>query len=150
MRERARRGEEGEMRCARERTAAAASGSHSVGSSSACTAVNEVKRRRTASEGGRAKAGGAGQPPRLPPHGQVASQLPLASPSTAQPPPRRAAMAIAPIQGALRKHLLTNLSIGIGGGLVAGYSYWQLVHLPLVRKRDNWYLEQAKLKAESA
>ncbi|KPV75464.1 uncharacterized protein RHOBADRAFT_65017 [Rhodotorula graminis WP1] len=58
--------------------------------------------------------------------------------------------AIAPIQGALRKHLLTNLSIGIGGGLVAGYSYWQLVHLPLVRNRDNWYLEQAKLKAESA
>ncbi|BGP48011.1 Cytochrome c oxidase subunit 7A [Rhodotorula kratochvilovae] len=59
-------------------------------------------------------------------------------------------MAIAPISGALRKHLLTHLSVGIGGGLVAGYTYWQLVHMPVVTKRDAWYLEQAKAKAASA
>ncbi|PRQ69748.1 hypothetical protein AAT19DRAFT_11769 [Rhodotorula toruloides] len=44
-------------------------------------------------------------------------------------------MAIAPITGMLRKHLLTNLSIGIGGGVVAGYAFWYGVHLPNVRNR---------------
>ncbi|BGP02660.1 Cytochrome c oxidase subunit 7A [Rhodotorula toruloides] len=60
-------------------------------------------------------------------------------------------MAIAPITGMLRKHLLTNLSIGIGGGVVAGYAFWYGVHLPNVRNRDAWYLayQENKAKAES-
>uniref|UniRef100_A0A0K3CPD4 FGENESH: predicted gene_18.1 protein n=1 Tax=Rhodotorula toruloides TaxID=5286 RepID=A0A0K3CPD4_RHOTO len=55
-------------------------------------------------------------------------------------------MAIAPITGMLRKHLLTNLSIGIGGGVVGTAS-----HLPNVRNRDAWYLayQENKAKAES-
>ncbi|PRQ70296.1 hypothetical protein AAT19DRAFT_11528 [Rhodotorula toruloides] len=40
-------------------------------------------------------------------------------------------MAIAPITGMLRKHLLTNLSIGIGGGVVAGYAFWSVADAEL-------------------
>ncbi|BGP24544.1 Cytochrome c oxidase subunit 7A [Rhodotorula toruloides] len=57
-------------------------------------------------------------------------------------------MAIAPIVGMLRKHLLTHLSIGIGGGVVAGYAYWYGIHLPTVHKRDAWYLAYQEQRAK--
>ncbi|GAA6027263.1 hypothetical protein JCM8097_002537 [Rhodosporidiobolus ruineniae] len=80
-------------------------------------------------------------------------------------------MAIAPIAGMLKKHLLTHLSIGIGGGAVAGYAWWSVLasssprpppqnldpppttseapytfHVPKVQNRDAWYLEYSKQK----
>ncbi|KAM0752132.1 cytochrome-c oxidase [Meredithblackwellia eburnea MCA 4105] len=58
-------------------------------------------------------------------------------------------MPIAPIQGALRKHLLTNLSIGIVGGTIAGYAFWYGHHVPKVAKREAWYLAAEKAKAEA-
>ncbi|CEQ40269.1 SPOSA6832_01889 [Sporobolomyces salmonicolor] len=80
-------------------------------------------------------------------------------------------MAIAPIQGMLKKHLFTHLSIGIGGGLVAasqpagggrqaeGLGFLtafdssggdrHTFHVPKTTIRDQWYLDQQKAK-ESA
>ncbi|BGP55230.1 Cytochrome c oxidase subunit 7A [Rhodotorula sphaerocarpa] len=59
-------------------------------------------------------------------------------------------MAIAPITGMMKKHLLTNLSIGIGGGVVAGYAFWVGIHQKNVARRDQWYLELQKSRAESS
>ncbi|KAK4056042.1 Cytochrome c oxidase subunit 7A [Microbotryomycetes sp. JL221] len=58
-------------------------------------------------------------------------------------------MAIKPIQGMLKKHLLTNLSIAIGGGVVSGYAWWYTYHVPKVQKRDAWYLEYQKTKEQA-
>ncbi|PWN93844.1 cytochrome-c oxidase, subunit VIIa [Acaromyces ingoldii] len=49
------------------------------------------------------------------------------------------------ITGKLRKRLILDLSVALGGGTVAGYGYWYGVHLPSVQRRDNYY---AKLQSE--
>ncbi|SCV73293.1 BQ2448_7219 [Microbotryum intermedium] len=38
-------------------------------------------------------------------------------------------MAVPAIQGMLKKHLLTHLSIGIAGGAVSGYAWWSVSKL---------------------
>ncbi|ORY92474.1 hypothetical protein BCR35DRAFT_348864 [Leucosporidium creatinivorum] len=55
--------------------------------------------------------------------------------------------AIAPIQGMLKRHLLTHLSIGIGGGLISGYAWWYTFHTPKIAIRDAWYLQHQAEKS---
>ncbi|PWN54325.1 hypothetical protein IE53DRAFT_372558 [Violaceomyces palustris] len=49
------------------------------------------------------------------------------------------------ITGKLRKRLILDLSIALGGGTVLGYGYWYGVHIPSVQRRDAFY---AKYQAE--
>ncbi|KPV75463.1 uncharacterized protein RHOBADRAFT_43968 [Rhodotorula graminis WP1] len=58
-------------------------------------------------------------------------------------------MAIAPIQGALRRSALLHISLGLGSGLVGGYSFWYLHHLRNVRIRDEWYAQQREAQAQA-
>ncbi|CAO1631315.1 unnamed protein product [Jaminaea pallidilutea] len=51
------------------------------------------------------------------------------------------------ITGKLRKRLILDLSVAMGGGVAAAYAYWYGLHLPSVQRRDNYY---AKLQAERA
>ncbi|GJN89230.1 hypothetical protein Rhopal_002209-T1 [Rhodotorula paludigena] len=51
-------------------------------------------------------------------------------------------MAIAPIQGALRRSALLHVGIGISSGLLGGYTFWYGHHMRNVRIRDQWYLDQ--------
>ncbi|PWN31969.1 cytochrome-c oxidase, subunit VIIa [Meira miltonrushii] len=53
---------------------------------------------------------------------------------------------IAPITGRLRKRLILDISVALGGGTAAGYAYWYMVHLPTVQRRDAFY---AKLQQEN-
>ncbi|EPQ27051.1 uncharacterized protein PFL1_05335 [Pseudozyma flocculosa PF-1] len=55
--------------------------------------------------------------------------------------------AIAPITGKLRKRLILDLSVALGGGVALGYGYWYGVHIPSVQRRDAFY---AKLQAQQA
>ncbi|RSH95380.1 hypothetical protein EHS25_000467 [Saitozyma podzolica] len=56
-------------------------------------------------------------------------------------------MPIAPIVGKLRKRLITDLSIGLGLGFAGGYLFWYTVHLPSMKKRDDFYLKYEANKA---
>ncbi|UZJ55880.1 hypothetical protein CBS101457_005200 [Exobasidium rhododendri] len=49
------------------------------------------------------------------------------------------------ITGKLRKRLILDLTVALGGGTVAGYGYWYSVHIPSVQRRDAYY---AKLQQE--
>lgn len=55
-------------------------------------------------------------------------------------------MPVAPVVGKLRKRLITDLTASIGIGLAGAYTFWYTVHLPMVKRRDDYYLrlEQAK------
>ncbi|OCF32761.1 cytochrome c oxidase subunit 7 [Kwoniella heveanensis CBS 569] len=55
-------------------------------------------------------------------------------------------MPVAPVVGKLRKRLITDLTAAIGLGTAGGYIFWYTVHLPMMKKRDDYYLrlEQAK------
>ncbi|BGP48010.1 Cytochrome c oxidase subunit 7A [Rhodotorula kratochvilovae] len=55
-------------------------------------------------------------------------------------------MAIAPIQGALRRSALTNITLGLASGLAGGYTFWNLHHVRNVRIRDEWYMQQKELQ----
>ncbi|KZT56896.1 cytochrome-c oxidase, partial [Calocera cornea HHB12733] len=46
-----------------------------------------------------------------------------------------------PIVGKLRKRLVLDLTCSIGLGIAMGYSYWYGIHLPSVRRRDDYYLK---------
>ncbi|PWN20063.1 cytochrome-c oxidase, subunit VIIa [Microstroma glucosiphilum] len=54
------------------------------------------------------------------------------------------AYGIPAITGKLRKRLILDLSVALGGGTALGYGYWYGVHLPSVQRRDAYY---AKLQA---
>ncbi|TNY22700.1 cytochrome-c oxidase subunit VIIa [Rhodotorula diobovata] len=56
-------------------------------------------------------------------------------------------MAIAPIQGSLRRSALLHISAGLGSGLLGGYAFWHLHHLRNVRIRDEWYNKQREAQA---
>ncbi|CAO1618117.1 unnamed protein product [Parajaminaea phylloscopi] len=51
------------------------------------------------------------------------------------------------ITGKLRKRLILDLSVALGGGTAAGYAFWYGVHLPANQRRDDFY---AKLQAQKA
>lgn len=54
-------------------------------------------------------------------------------------------MAIAPIGGSLKKKIITDIIMGFVFGGSLATAYWQLEHVPIVKKREAYY---AKLKAE--
>ncbi|ETS64365.1 hypothetical protein PaG_01216 [Moesziomyces aphidis] len=49
------------------------------------------------------------------------------------------------ITGKLRKRLILDLTVALGGGTALGYGYWYGVHVPSVARRDAFY---AKLQSE--
>ncbi|CCF49812.1 related to COX9 - Cytochrome-c oxidase chain VIIA [Ustilago sp. UG-2017a] len=49
------------------------------------------------------------------------------------------------ITGKLRKRLILDLTVALGGGTALGYGYWYGVHIPSVSRRDTFY---AKLQSE--
>ncbi|PWN42609.1 hypothetical protein IE81DRAFT_323370 [Ceraceosorus guamensis] len=49
------------------------------------------------------------------------------------------------ITGKLRKRLILDLSVALGGGTALGYAYWYGIHIPSVQRRDAYY---AKLQSE--
>ncbi|EJU03805.1 cytochrome-c oxidase [Dacryopinax primogenitus] len=51
-----------------------------------------------------------------------------------------------PIVGKLRKRLVLDITCSIGLGLAMGYSYWYGVHLPAVRRRDDYYMKLEREK----
>jgi len=57
--------------------------------------------------------------------------------------------AIKPIVGQLRRSLILDLSLGLGFGMVAGYSFWYGYHVPTVRKRDAYYAKLEEQRASS-
>ncbi|EJD47941.1 cytochrome-c oxidase, subunit VIIa [Auricularia subglabra TFB-10046 SS5] len=59
-------------------------------------------------------------------------------------------MAVPPITGMLRKKAVRDVSIAIGLGLAGGYGFWYGIHLPLVHKREAFYLKLEKQRAEAA
>ncbi|KAJ6257341.1 hypothetical protein Dda_8230 [Drechslerella dactyloides] len=61
-------------------------------------------------------------------------------------------MAIAPITGRLRRGLVMDLGIAIGGGLVCGYGWWYGYHRPTIHRRDAFYvkLEQERAAARAS
>ncbi|KAK6355754.1 hypothetical protein TWF718_000138 [Orbilia javanica] len=61
-------------------------------------------------------------------------------------------MPIAPITGRLKKGLVLDLSIAIGGGVVCGLGWWYGYHVPAVRQRDAFYvkLEQERAAAKAS
>ncbi|KAF3079422.1 hypothetical protein TWF569_005664 [Orbilia oligospora] len=60
-------------------------------------------------------------------------------------------MPIAPITGRLKKGLVLDLSVALGGGVVCGLGWWYGYHLPAVRQRDAYYfkLEQERAAARA-
>ncbi|RSH78362.1 uncharacterized protein EHS24_002086 [Apiotrichum porosum] len=54
---------------------------------------------------------------------------------------------VAPITGMIRKQLLTDIGVGLGLGTLGGYYFWYAVHVPMMKKRDDFY---AKLEASKA
>ncbi|CAD6572018.1 MAG: hypothetical protein TREMPRED_000436 [Tremellales sp. Tagirdzhanova-0007] len=50
-------------------------------------------------------------------------------------------MPIVPIVGKLRRKLIADLSIAMGLGVSCGYLYWYSVHIPAMKKRDDFYLK---------
>ncbi|KAL7421175.1 Cytochrome c oxidase subunit 7A [Cryptotrichosporon argae] len=50
-------------------------------------------------------------------------------------------MPVAPIVGKLRKRLITDLTMALGLGTAGGYAFWYGVHLPMMKKRDDFYLK---------
>ncbi|KAN0063776.1 Cytochrome c oxidase subunit 7A [Thecaphora frezii] len=55
--------------------------------------------------------------------------------------------AIPAITGKLRKRVILDLSVAIGGGVALGYGYWYGIHVPSVQRRDAFY---AKLQAQQS
>ncbi|KZS94311.1 cytochrome-c oxidase, subunit VIIa [Sistotremastrum niveocremeum HHB9708] len=47
---------------------------------------------------------------------------------------------IAPITGKLRKRFITDLSTAMGLAIAGGYGFWYGLHLPSVRRREQFYL----------
>ncbi|EJD07707.1 uncharacterized protein FOMMEDRAFT_150249 [Fomitiporia mediterranea MF3/22] len=64
--------------------------------------------------------------------------------------PSAAAMPVAPITGTLRKQFFTTLSLALGLGTAAGYGFWYGVHLPSVKRQEEFYLKLEKQRAEDA
>ncbi|OCF57569.1 cytochrome c oxidase subunit 7 [Kwoniella mangroviensis CBS 10435] len=56
-------------------------------------------------------------------------------------------MPVAPVVGKLRKRLITDLTAAIGLGTASGYVFWYTVHLPMMKKRDDYYLKLEQAKA---
>ncbi|CCE31745.1 hypothetical protein E4U22_005814 [Claviceps purpurea] len=54
-------------------------------------------------------------------------------------------MAIAPITGMVKRRLISDLTIGIGSGLIFANIWWYGFHIPRNNLRDDYY---AKLEAE--
>lgn len=60
-------------------------------------------------------------------------------------------MAIAPITGALRRKIITDITIGFGCGFVLAELYWYFEHKPIVAKREAFYAQlKAQKEAEDA
>ncbi|KAL5492533.1 COX9 [Sanghuangporus weigelae] len=59
-------------------------------------------------------------------------------------------MPIAPITGTLRKSFFTTLSLALGLGTAGAYTFWYAVHLPHVKKQEEYYLKLEKQRAESS
>ncbi|KAG5919195.1 hypothetical protein E4U61_001080 [Claviceps capensis] len=54
-------------------------------------------------------------------------------------------MAIAPITGMIKRRLISDLTIGIGGGFIFANVWWYGFHVPRTNLRDDYYV---KLEAE--
>ncbi|KAF2275113.1 cytochrome c oxidase family protein-like protein [Westerdykella ornata] len=48
-------------------------------------------------------------------------------------------MAVKPITGMLRRRIVLDISVALGFGVAAGYTWWYGYHLPAVRHRDSFY-----------
>ncbi|CDR46851.1 RHTO0S13e02542g1_1 [Rhodotorula toruloides] len=46
----------------------------------------------------------------------------------------------------LRRSAIKHVTLGISSGLAGGYIFWYGWHIPQVRRRDEWYLEQERRK----
>ncbi|KAE8258159.1 hypothetical protein A4X13_0g1872 [Tilletia indica] len=57
--------------------------------------------------------------------------------------------AIPAITGKLRKRLILDLSVAIGGGVALGYGYWYGVHIPQNQRRDAYYLKYQQERGEA-
>ncbi|KAI0312399.1 cytochrome-c oxidase subunit VIIa [Amylostereum chailletii] len=56
-------------------------------------------------------------------------------------------MSIAPITGKLRKRLWLDVSSALGLGVSAAYAYWYGVHLPSLRRQEEFYLKLERQRA---
>ncbi|KAE8245918.1 hypothetical protein A4X06_0g5326 [Tilletia controversa] len=57
--------------------------------------------------------------------------------------------AIPAITGKLRKRLILDLSVALGGGTALGYGYWYGVHVPANQRRDAFYLKYQQERGEA-
>ncbi|KAA1135301.1 hypothetical protein PGTUg99_005456 [Puccinia graminis f. sp. tritici] len=57
-------------------------------------------------------------------------------------------MAIAPITGKLRKRILLDLSVSLGLGTAAAYTWWYGYHVPKMRHQQNVYAKINSTRAE--
>ncbi|RHZ48036.1 hypothetical protein Glove_562g30 [Diversispora epigaea] len=55
-------------------------------------------------------------------------------------------MAIAPITGMVRRSAFVDITTSIILGTVSGYGYWYGFHVPIVRKREAYYLKLKEKK----
>ncbi|CAO1616415.1 unnamed protein product [Sympodiomycopsis kandeliae] len=53
------------------------------------------------------------------------------------------------ITGKLRKRLILDLSVALGGGTALAYAYWYGVHVPSVQRRDNYYAKLQQQQKEA-
>ncbi|ORY56392.1 uncharacterized protein BCR38DRAFT_490689 [Pseudomassariella vexata] len=56
--------------------------------------------------------------------------------------------AIKPIQGMLKRGLVTDLAIALGIGATMGSLFWHGFHMPRTFARDNFYSQIEKERAE--
>lgn len=60
-------------------------------------------------------------------------------------------MAVPAITGALKRKIITDISLGFAVGFVLATGYWEFEHKPIVAKRNAYYAElKAKKDAEDA
>ncbi|KDN49561.1 hypothetical protein K437DRAFT_255237 [Tilletiaria anomala UBC 951] len=59
-----------------------------------------------------------------------------------------AAASLPAMTGKLRKRLIFDLSVALGGGTALGYAYWYGVHIPSVQRRDAFYAKLQSSKSE--
>ncbi|OAV89063.1 hypothetical protein PTTG_28828 [Puccinia triticina 1-1 BBBD Race 1] len=62
--------------------------------------------------------------------------------------PPKFVMAIAPITGKLRKRILLDLSVSLGLGTAAAYTWWYGYHVPKMRHQQNVYARINSTRAE--
>lgn len=53
------------------------------------------------------------------------------------------------VAGGLKKKIIRDILIGFGIGVPVAYGWWYGYHVANAKKRDEWYVEYAKKRAEA-